>query len=288
MPMDFSLLAADPFGALSTAERKNLILATNRDAWTSYGLQLTLEESEMILQTEKRALDAENLVQLGSDITPRIIHLFLPSGYLGQHYALRVAELTAAFYRIKGSLQALYDEADDPECFLSDNALLDYMYRFFVSPNCAGDIDETVTLTERIIVGGMRRLLEARAAKRKAAAAAFQGDPVTRALYADLRQLETDEPGYDTDYERELYDYKYREAMHTDVFGNYAEDYDVETAAYTRGTYAEELEEALRRNPALLLPSADMEAEWEQRAEEWEELDAAALAEQKRRNGKEL
>lgn len=286
--MDFSLLISDPFGALTLAERKNQLLATNRDAWTSYGLRLTPEESEMILQTEKHALDAEDLVQLGADITPRLIHWFLPSGYLGYNYAQRVAALTEGFYCIKGSLQALYDEADDPECFLSDNALLDYMYRFFVSPTCAGDIDETVALTERIIVGAMRRLLADRAAKRKAASAA-QGDPVTRALYADMRQLELDEPGYDTDYERELYDYEYREAMHTDVFGNYAEDYDDEIAAHTRGTYAEELEEALRRNPALLLPSADMEAEWERRCEEWDELDAAAAkAEQARRNaGKE-
>lgn len=280
MEMEFSLLAVDSFGALSTAERKDLILATNRDAWTSYGLQLTPEDTEMILQTEKRALDAENLVQLGADITPRIIHWFLPSGYLGRNYALQVAALTAAFYRIKGDLQALYDEADDPACFLSDNALLDYMYRFFVSPTCAGDIDEMVTLTERIVVTGMRRLLTQRAEQRKAAARARGGDPVNRALYADLRQSEQDEPDYDTEYDQEMYDYAYREAMHTDVFGNYAEDYDDEIAVRTRGTYAEELEEALRRNPALLLPSAAMEAEWESRAEEWEELDAEAARRQ--------
>ena len=64
--------------------------------------------------------------------------------------------------------------------------------------------------------------------------------------------------------------------MHQDVFGNYAGDYDEERAVRTRGTYAEELEEALRRNPAFLLPSKAQEAEWERMTEQWETLDENA------------
>jgi len=273
--MDFSLLISDPFGALSITERKNLILATNREAWTFYGIQLTPDESEMILQAEKKALEDENLVQLGADITPRIIHWFLPSGYLGYGYARQVAELTASFYRIKGELQTLYDEADDYDCCLSDNALLNYMYQIFICPTCGGDIDEMTTQTERIIVPAMRRLLDERSVRRKAGQSeAFTG--ASRALYADKWAMEQAIEDYDTDSDRELYDYAYREMMHTDVFGNYLEDYDMTSAMHTRGTYAEELEEALRKNPAFLLPGSDVEAEWNSRVEEWEEQDAAA------------
>ena len=274
--MDEWLMPAESFRLQSKTEREAQILSVNRTTLPDYGLQLTPDEAAMILQTEDNARSDEQLVAVGGDITPRIIHWFAPSGYLGQNYARRIAELTAAFYRLKGDLQTLYDQADDPDCFLSDNALLNYMYRFFVSPNCAGDVDEMLTLTERIVVSGMQRLLTMRAAQRKAAAAqVLQDDPVTRALYADMQQQEAELPDYDTEYERELYDYAYRESMYTDVFGNYAEDYDEENAVHTRGTYAEELEEALLRNPSLLLPSAETEAEWDSRVEAWEEQDAA-------------
>ena len=185
--MEFTL--TEQFGALAPAEQKQQILATNQDAWTSYGLQLTPDEAGMIMQTAEKALRAQDLVQFGEGITPRLIHWFLPSGYLGRNYAMRVAALTEAFYQIKGSLQALYDEADDPECVLSDNAILDYMYRFYISPTCAGDTDEMLVQTERIVVGGMRRLLEYRAAQRKAAKEEI-GDPELRMLYADKLQQE--------------------------------------------------------------------------------------------------
>ena len=158
---------------------------------------------------------------------------------------------------------------------LSDNAILDYMYRFYISPTCAGDVEEMLVQTERIVVAGMRRLLEYRAAQRKAAQAEI-GDPEMRMLYADKLQQEELPDAFETEFEDETYDYAYREEMHQDVFGNYAGDYDEELAVHTRGTYAEELEEALRRNPAFLLPSKAQEAEWDRMTEEWESLDALA------------
>ena len=273
--MEFTLSAAEQFGICGPAAQRHQILATNRDAWTSCGIQLTPEDAGMILKTAEKAMQAQELVQFGDGITPRLIHWFLPSGYLGTRYALRIAALTEAFYQIKGSLQALYDEADDPECMLSDNAILDYMYRFYVSPTCAGDTDEMLTQCERIVVAGMRRLLEYRAAQRKAAQEDI-GDPELRMLYADRLHQEALPDAFEAEYEQEAYDYAYREEMRQDVFGNYAEDYDMENAVHTRGTYAEELEEALRRNPAFLLPSRAQEADWDRMTEEWESLDAAA------------
>ena len=273
--MEFTLAIAEQFGALSQAEQKHQLLATNREAWTSYGLKLTPEDAGMIMQTAEKALQAQDLVQFGESITPRLIHWFLPSGYLGRNYAVRVAALTEAFCQIKGSLQTLYDEADDADCVLSDNAILDYMYRFYVSPTCAGDISEMLVQTERIVIGGMRRLLEYRAAQRKAAQAEL-GDPELRMLYADKLHQEELPDEFETEYEQEIYDYAYREEMHPDMFGNYAGDYDEEHAVHTRGTFAEELEEALRRNPAFLLPSKAQEAEWTRMTEEWETLDELA------------
>ena len=59
--------------------------------------------------------------------------------------------------------------------------------------------------------------------------------------------------------------------MHKDMFGNFTRDYVQDPfEQHTRGTFAEELEEALRRNPALLLPSPAQEAEWIRMTEEWD------------------
>lgn len=273
--MDFSLSFAQPFALTDAAAQKQEILATNREAWNFYGLQLTPEEAGMLTETAERALSAGGLVQFGSGITPRLIHWFLPAGYFGWNYAAQIAELTEAFYRIKSELQALYDGADDPECMLSDNALLDYMYKFYTSPSCAGDIAEMTAQTERIVVMGMRRLLEYRAMKRKQHAADL-GDPELRMLYADRIAQETADSELEDAYAAEEYDYEYREMMHQDVFGNYARDYGEDAAEQCRGTYAEELTAILMRNPEYLLPSAAQEAEWAARVEEWEDADAAA------------
>lgn len=273
--MDFTLSLQEAFGILSPEAQTQQILATNQEAWGAYGLRLSPDDAEMLMQTAQQALHAQELVQFGAGITPRIIHRFLPSGYLGRDYAGQIAALTEAFYRLKGDLQALYDEADDPECVLSDNAILDYMYRFYVSPTCGGDPAEMLAEAERILVSGMRRLLEARALQRKSQTAEL-GDPELRMLYADKLAQEEAPSEWEAEYEAEQYDYAYREEMHPDWFGNYREDYEEDTALRTRGTYAEELEEALRRDPAFLLPSAAQEAEWAQQAEDWESADEAA------------
>lgn len=273
--MDFTLSLQEAFGVLSPEAQTQQILATNQEAWDAYGLRLSPDDAEMLMQTSQQALHAQELVQFGAGITPRIIHRFLPSGYLGRDYAGQIAALTEAFYRLKGDLQALYDEADDPECVLSDNAILDYMYRFYVSPTCGGDPAEMLAEAERILVSGMHRLLEARALQRKSQTAEL-GDPELRMLYADKLAQEEAPSEWEAEYEAEQYDYAYREEMHPDWFGNYREDYEEDTALRTRGTYAEELEEALRRDPAFLLPSAAQEAEWAQQAEDWESADEAA------------
>lgn len=267
--MDFSL-AAGGFSLMTPAEQKSQILATNRDAASYYGLCLTPADAEMLMQTAQNAVRAQELVQFGGSITPLLIRWFLPAGYFGEGYAAQAAELTEAFYQLKGALQVLYDAADDPECVLSDYAILDYMYRFYTSPNCAGDAGEMLAQAERILIPAMRKLLEIRAAARRQHQADL-GDPEMRMLYADKIAQETAEDPYESEYEQEQYDYAYREEMHPDMFGSFVRDYVTDPAEqHTRGTFAEELAEALSRNPAYLLPSAAQEAEWAQRAEQWE------------------
>lgn len=267
--MDFSL-AIGGFSLLTPAAQKSQILATNRDAERYYGLRLTEADAEMLMQTAQKAVRSAELVQFGGSITPTLIRWFLPSGYFGNDYAAQAAELTEAFYQLKSDLQALYDAGGDPDCVLSDNALLDYMYRFYTSPTCAGDAGEMLAQAERILIPAMRRLLEVRAAERKQHQAEL-GDPELRMLYADKIAQETAEDTYESEYEQEQYDYAYREEMHKDMFGNFTRDYVQDPSEqHTRGTFAEELAEALYRNPALLLPSAQQEAEWVQMTEEWE------------------
>lgn len=267
--MDFSL-ALSGFSLLSPAEQKSQILATNREAERYYGLRLTPEDAEMLMQTAQTAIRSEELVQFGGSITPHLIRWFLPSGYFGNDYAVQAAELTEAFYQIKGELQTLYDMGGDPECVLSDYAILDYMYQFYTSPACCGDTGEMLAEMERIIVPAMRNLLAIRAEKRSRHRQSL-GDPEMCMLYADKIAQETAEDNYADDYEQEQYDYAYREEMHRDVFGNYVRDYaDDPSEIHTRGTFAEELTAVLAQNPEFLLPSAAQEAEWAEKIEEWD------------------
>ncbi len=273
--MDFSL-AVNGFSLLTPVEQKSQLLATNREAAQYYGLRLTPEDAEMLLQTAQTAIRSEELVQFGSSITPHLIRWFLPSGYFGSNYAAQVAELTEAFYQLKGDLQALYDEGGDPECVLSDCAILDYMYQFYTSPSCCGDTAEMLTQAERILIPAMRNLLAVRAAQQKQKQQQL-GDPELRMLYADKLAQEEAEQSYEADFEAEQYDYAYREQMHQDMFGNYLHDYEVDPfEQHTRGTFAEELAEALALNPAFLLPSAAQEAEWADMIEKWEAQNAEA------------
>ena len=202
--MDFSL-AIGGFSLLTPAAQKAQLLATNRDAESYYGLQLTPDDAEMLMQTAQKAIRAQELVQFGGSITPRLIRWFLPSGYFGRGYAAQIAELTEAFYQLKGDLQALYDTADDPECVLSDNAILNYMYQFYVSPTCGGDAGEMLAQAERILIPAMRKLLEVREAERKQHNADL-GDPEMRMLYADKIAQEAAADTYESEYEQEQYD----------------------------------------------------------------------------------
>lgn len=271
--MDFPLLFTEQLTGLAPAQQTAQLLATNQASFRSYGLRLTPDEAEMIAATGREAAAAEELVLFGAPISARLIRWFLPSGLLtAGNYAANVAALTEAFYRFRGELQELYDETDDPDCVLSDNALLHYMYTFYTSPQCSGDVDEMLAIAERVILPAMRRLLAQRAADRSAGITRKSSD--SEKLFAD-RIAEYREP---TDLEREAwaedFEQAYRAAMRRDVFGQYEADYVEDPADRFRGSDAEEMERMLKRRPELLLPDRDQEAEWADMVEKWEGEDA--------------
>ena len=276
--MDFSLMLTPQKSELQLAESRNAILATNQLAFTLYGMQLTEEEAEMIVETCNQAMDEEELAEFGTGIVPRLVHWFLPTGYLGYRYAEKLASLSEVFYHIKGRLHTICEDAGETGIMLSDNAIIHYMYILFVSPACAGDIDTMAAQAEQIVCGTMQRLLTLRAKQRKAHRNVLAGDRDRNALYADLLKDEFGE----SDMERRSADERCADMYNTAMeslryMGDPADGRDEgEMYAYTRGTFAEELEAALMRNPAMLIPAEQQEAEWDSMAEEWEEADAAA------------
>ncbi len=72
-PMDFPLLFTEQLAALAPARQKAQVLATNRAAMGSYGIQLTPDEAAMIVAAGREAVRAEGLVLFGGGITPRLI-----------------------------------------------------------------------------------------------------------------------------------------------------------------------------------------------------------------------
>ncbi|MBR5372839.1 MAG: hypothetical protein IK130_11570 [Oscillospiraceae bacterium] len=290
--VDFSLSLTDSFGLLVPEEEKRKLRATNREAFTFYNLQLTPDDCEMLVQTTQTALRENDLVCFGETITPRLIHWFLQAGYF-RNYPAEIAELTEIFYRYKSELQEICEENDQRSCMLSDNAILFYMYRFYICPACAGDTEALSGLMSQIIVPAMNRLIHRRNQKRKANLAKISGNE-RLALYADqiAALTRSDEDLYAEDMDRR--DRLFRSAMLGDT-GGYrpAEpDYDARFAdpAYIMeddpyasydderpvfGTFTEELDELLSHDPELLLPSESLEQEWDDMADQWAADDAA-------------
>lgn len=276
--MDFSLSFAEPLLAPAPAEQQSSILATNSAAFASCGLRLLPEDAALIYETGRQALAEHSLVQIGDGIAPRLIRWFLHSGYLGADYACRIADLVAAFYQLKGRFQELYKEAHRVGVLLSDNAILDYMYRLYICPECAGDADYMLEEAERILVPAMRRLLSLQASP----AETQRINPMTlspeaqmRLLYADRLAQSQSEPDWDTEAEQEAYDYEYRETMHADMFADFSGDYFSDAYNSTRGRFTIQLMETLRQNPRYLIPSPELEDEWARMTEQWEAEDAA-------------
>lgn len=287
--MDYSLLLRGEFEALAVEREQNQIQNTNQASWTTYGLALTAEDAKMITQTARETMREEDLIQVGDSITPRLIHRFLPSGLLGDSYALRVAELTEAFFHIKGELREI--TASDSDVMLSDNAILYYMYIIYISPACAGDVEEMEEIAQEVLYQTAHRIIDRREQLRKEQDE--EDLPAEFYLRPDADEIlrERGLSAVEEQAQREMDDYLFHENMAAGSLHPEAVWIDgEETAAYERAGAVpntdalEVLRERLRRDPQLLIPSEEQEREWEAQAEKWEEEDAlAAKAAQKAR-----
>lgn len=96
-----------------------------------YGLVLTKEDAEIILQERSRALREQKRVEFGEGILPKLIYEFCDSPYLDQeHYVDILIRLQDIFYQYKNEM---LDE-------ITDDELLHFMKEQF-DEVCFGDLD---------------------------------------------------------------------------------------------------------------------------------------------------
>lgn len=96
-----------------------------------YGLVLTKEDAEIILQERGRALREQKRVEFGEGILPKLIYEFCDSPYLDQeHYVDILIRLQDIFYQYKNEMM---DE-------ITDDELLHFMKEQF-DEVCFGDLD---------------------------------------------------------------------------------------------------------------------------------------------------
>ena len=93
--------------------RKNADALLEVNSVTSqYGLSLTREDAELLLETRERALQETERVEPGDGILDKLILAFCDSPYLGsENYADLLCALTELFYYMKGeTLEQMPDD----------------------------------------------------------------------------------------------------------------------------------------------------------------------------------
>lgn len=106
------------------------VLETNRVA-ERFGLALSRQEAEMIVEERVNALKAHQRVEFGAGIMPLIIYEFGDSDFIVQsNYAATLVRLQEIFYLYKNEMR---DE-------ISDEELLHFMKEQFETV-CFGDLD---------------------------------------------------------------------------------------------------------------------------------------------------
>lgn len=114
-------------------EQKNQlgrILETNRAA-ARFGLELTEQDGERILEERRRALREQRRIEFGEGIVPKIIYEFCDSDYVEQgNYVETIIRLQDIFYLYKNEMR---DEITDDELL----HLMREQFEFL----CFGDLD---------------------------------------------------------------------------------------------------------------------------------------------------
>ena len=114
-------------------QKQNLttqLLLTNQYT-EKYGLVLTQEDTELILEGRKNALQEQRRVEFGESILPRIISEFCDSAYVRQdNYTQTLLRLQEIFFLYKNEME---DE-------ITDDELLHFMKEQFETI-CYGDLE---------------------------------------------------------------------------------------------------------------------------------------------------
>ena len=96
-----------------------------------YGLQLSEEETQVLLTERSKALQAERRVEFGQSILPQLIYAFCDSAYISQdNYLDTLIRLQEIFFLYKNEMQ---DEITDEE-------LIHFMREQFEEV-CCGDLE---------------------------------------------------------------------------------------------------------------------------------------------------
>ncbi|MGN0277288.1 MAG: DUF6323 family protein [Hominisplanchenecus sp.] len=107
------------------------MLAKANEKTERFGLVLSQEEMEALLEQRKEILKWEERIEFGEGILPKLVYTFCDSGYLSQQdYADTLGRLQEIFYQFKNEMQ---DRVTDEE-------LLDFMREQF-DEVCFGDLD---------------------------------------------------------------------------------------------------------------------------------------------------
>lgn len=116
--------------SMQKQEQMAAMLAAN-ERTEQYGLTLTEQDAERLLEERGRVLREEMRVEFGGGILPKIIDIFCDSDFIGQDsYADTLIRLQEIFYEYKNEMQ---DEVTDEELL----CLMKEMFEFL----CFGDLD---------------------------------------------------------------------------------------------------------------------------------------------------
>lgn len=150
MSFDLRMAVLSQGGALSAVQQTQELLACN-ETTAAYGLQLTPQQAQALLDTRSAALRKTGRVELGGSILQKVVLTFCDSPYLMQEsYEETLHQLVDAFYYFK-------NETEDR---VGDDALLRYMKQAFDGP-CRGSLE----LLTGTALPDMARKLRAKAAR---------------------------------------------------------------------------------------------------------------------------
>lgn len=128
--MKFELSPQLKLHEITNAQRKDDLLALNETS-AEYGLVLSEQEAEMLVQAGRDAIALQDRIEFGKSATTKMIEKFMHSSYLSQNgYADTIAALLEVFYEVK-------EESLD---ILTDDEVIQVMYDLFEGES-GGDVE---------------------------------------------------------------------------------------------------------------------------------------------------